>query len=127
MITQTVFSSLFIKKEVLYKEDRLELLRQYYENTFPEIIGAAKTLSDSIDRNIPVVAYGYLAHGWRYLELTGRLKNPFYWVELESLELLVRDRGWHQVYTLYRPLNGFNFEKVKIIRGDDETALYKNW
>ncbi len=126
LITQTNLTLLFIRNDILNADNRLNLLKIYYENTFPESINHAKSILQNLNPDIPIIAYGDIAEGLSYLKLNGEMRNSFYWVTGQKpLTQLIKNKAFNQAYTFYKPIENYNSEIIRI--GDkDGFPIYKN-
>lgn len=121
------YGCLILRRDIFDKPDKQRLLAEYYKQTWPEAITAARQISPVLTEEIPIVTSSQIGYGLRCL-YAGQQRMGRVVTTPGTLEsLAAAGRKIRRCYTLGKPLPGFNAEKVgRVIYANNELTVYLN-
>jgi hypothetical protein len=117
LVTQTPFTTFWVKRQLLDHPSMAARLADYYEKTFPPAIQTATALKHLVMDDGVIVTSSPLGYGFKYLFLTGKIRSPVYLVPRNQEEEFVKRADFQTVYTVGNPLGGFHPRDIAELMG----------
>lgn len=121
------YGCLILRRDIFEKPERQRMLAEYYKQTWPEAVTAAKQVSHVLTEEIPIVTSSQIGYGLRCL-YTGQKRMDRVVTTLGTLEgMAASGHKINRCYTFGKPLPGFSAEEVgRVFYANDELIIYLN-
>lgn len=127
VVTQSDYGCLIVSRSFLSGPARLDLLRTYYRETWPDMVPPAARLAPFLREGVPLITSSPIAYGLKYLDMGSSRMDRIVHVPDGEEEDIARKMNVGRYYTLGRPLRGYHYDKVRTGTGNDPAqVLYEN-
>lgn len=121
------YGCLMLHRNIFNNPEKQKLLSQYYRNTWPEAVIAAKRIAPLIEDNIPVVTSHKIGYGVRYVDMHAHRAERVVMTPRNLEETVAASRKIERCYTLGRPLPGYSSTRIsRVACNSDEVNIYLN-
>lgn len=127
LVTQTPFTTLWVKRELIESPDVARRLADYYAMTFGPALRVAEGVAPLLASGRPVITASPLAYGLRQLALIGRLGAEVWLVPDGHEDATAARLGAQAAYTVGRPLAGYQSRPIAALtEGNVQMPIYEN-
>ena len=117
LVTQTPFTTFWVKAEILNQPSIATRLADYYEKTFSPAIRTAEALKHHVRKEGMIITSSPLGYGFKYLYLMGKINSPVFLVPKGQENNLAKRTRSKRVYTVGEALEGFQSRPLAELEG----------
>jgi hypothetical protein len=127
LVTQTPYTRLWVKQELLERSEIAARLADYDAKTFAPVLEPAAGVARLLRPGGVVITSSALGYGLRHLALTGKLRAAVHLVPDGHEDATAARLGAPTAYTVRRPLRGYRSRPIAaLMEGGVQVPIYEN-
>lgn len=127
LVTQTRYTTLWVRNDVLERPDVAPRLADYYAIAFAPLLQPAESVAQLLAADGVVITASPLGYALRHLALTGRSKTAVHLVPEGHEDATAARLQARRAYTIGRPLAGYRSRPIAALTtGNVQVPIYEN-